>query len=317
MQCRRKQTNAERRVLQKGDVGEKSTANPGIGGTFMIVSQPISATVQACFDRVSMATARSHRGLITRSVQPDGSQLRRPRPREVVMRSATFALAVLFGVFAGASARADLALTFSDIPQELMEFQGTGSGANFSFNANGSGQGFSITSSTGVGDSVGLYGSIGGTFSYTTPSSGSTASATGSGTLTIIDGNGVKLTGTVVMEDVSTFGTFGGTNINGQVNLTGVSYSGSNQDLTQLKNEADTGGGAVLTISFQFTTPESLKQLANTKSISTSYSGSIATTAGGDVSGVPEPSGLAIAGIGALGLIGYSLRRKRCGTRRA
>jgi hypothetical protein len=64
--------------------------------------------------------------------------------------------------------------------------------------------------------------------------------------------------------------------------------------------------GASLQSPSRFAPAKTLKQLAaSSADDKTSYSGSIATTAS-----VPEPSSLAIAEFGALGLIGAGLRYK-------
>jgi len=243
----------------------------------------------------------------------------------------------MLGLCFGPGARADLTLDIANEVGASIQFTGSGSGptaaATFVFtnSNNGSGPGFDVTGSTGVGDSVGLTGTLGGSYSYTlagitsTPVPGSPPETyqyapvtTTNGSLTITDFNSISLTGTVTGVDISTLGTGGSVNVNGVINLTGVTYAGTNADLLQLKNEADSNGGTV-TISFQFGSTTSLTQLtgatngAGDENVnSTSYSGSIATTSGVTTSSlVPEPSSLAVAGIGALGMIGYGLRRRK------
>jgi hypothetical protein len=230
------------------------------------------------------------------------------------MRTATpaLALAAILGVCFGPSARADLTLAMSNATSSSVEFIGSGTGATFQFNNNSSGQGFKVTSSssgTGSNTAVGLSGTLGGTYSYTTASivtNGSTQTAlvtTNNGSLTISDGTNL-LTGTVTGVNVSTTGVLGVVDMSGAINLTNVSYSGTNADLLKLMNEAK-GNGGVVTISFQFLPAKTLTQLAASGSDKkTSYSGSIATTV------APEPSSLAITGIAALGMIGFGLRRR-------
>jgi hypothetical protein len=195
----------------------------------------------------------------------------------------------------------------SDVGANI-EFIGSGAGARFVFNNKGSGNGFDITASSGLGDSVGLHGTLGGTYSYTKASVvtfGPLQSApvsTSGGVLTITDASLQSLTGTISGIDVSTIGTSGGVNVSGTINLTNVIYSGTNSDLTQLRNEADFGGGTVA-ITFQFVPSHSLLQLAASGSDrKTSYSGSITA--------VPEPSGLALGCI-ALGTIGFGIRWRK------
>lgn len=209
-----------------------------------------------------------------------------------------------------------MTLSFSNATNANIQFLGSGTGATINFNSNSSGQGFQITGSTSESESsVGLFGTLGGSFSYTTAqivTTGSmqTAPVTSSGgTLTINDGNGQTLSGAIEMVSVTTIGAAGVLNLDAAINLTDVTYSGTNQDLTQLRNEADDSAGGTVTISFQFVPAQTLTSLAAAGADNTSsYSGSIETV--GSLEAVPEPSSLAVAGMGALGLIGYTLRRQ-------
>ncbi len=226
-------------------------------------------------------------------------------------RSLTWALAALLGLCFGPDARADLNLDISSLVGASVEFKGSGTGSTFTFDNNGSGNGFGITSSTGVGDSVGLLGSISGTFSYTKasivtlgPLQMAPASTSG-GLLTITDSSLHSLTATITGVDVDTVGTGGSVNVDGAINLSNVVYTGTNADLVELRNEVNSSGG-VASISFQFLPAESLTQLtANHSDHKTSYSGTIITTS------VPEPSSLVLGCTAALGLFGYGLRRRR------
>src|SRR4051794_36702440 len=120
------------------------------------------------------------------------------------MRTGTLilALAALLGPGLGLSppARASLTLNISSASGANLEFKGSGTKATLQFNNNSSGQGFSVRSSSGIGDSIGLRGTIGGTFSYTKASIGvhglmQTASLTTTGgTFKITDAHGVSLT---------------------------------------------------------------------------------------------------------------------------
>lgn len=241
------------------------------------------------------------------------------------MRTGTLALtlAASAGLCFCAGVRADITLNIASAAGSDIAFTGYGSGASFAFNNNGSGQGFEVTgSSSGSGPStaVGLYGTIGGTYSYTTtgisPDGGGgqyTTVTSSGGTLTITDANGVTLTGSVSAVDLDTNGTDGSLDVSGSINLTNLSYSGSNQDLVQLLSDASANGGTVL-IGFSFNQPTSLTQLAAAgASNTTSYNGMIsASSSGVSALGVaPEPSSVAIAGLGSLGLIAYALRRRR------
>jgi hypothetical protein len=226
-------------------------------------------------------------------------------------RSLTWALAALLGLCFEPDARAGLSLDFSSDVGANVEFKGSGTGATFVFNNNGTGHGFDITSSTGVGDSVGLQGTIGGTFSYTKASIVTLGPlqmapvSTSGGLFTISDGSPHSLTATITGVDLDTAGSGGTVNVDGAINLSNVVYTGTNADLVELRNEANGSGGAV-SITFQFLPAESLTQLtANHSDKKTSYSGSLITMS------VPEPSSLVLGCTAALGLIGYGLRRRR------
>jgi hypothetical protein len=221
-----------------------------------------------------------------------------------------FALVSMVGLCWGPVARAGMVLAVSADVRADIEFQGTGTGASFVFNNNLSGDAFTITGSSGVGDSVGLQGTIGGTFSYTVSSIvtvGALQTApviTSNGTLTITDAALDSLTGTLTGIDVATVGTAGAVDVNGAINLTNVSYSGTNSDLLELKNEAAAGGG-VVAISFQFVPGEGLTTLAASGfTDQTSYSGTITTSA------IPEPASLSLGCI-ALGTIVLGMRWRK------
>jgi hypothetical protein len=221
-----------------------------------------------------------------------------------------FASAAVIGLCIGPVARAGLVLDISSEVGANVDFKGTGTGASFVFNNSQSGYGFTITDSSGVGDSLGLHGTIGGTSTYTKASIVTfglqqTASATTSGgTLTITDSSLVSLTGKLVGVNVATMGTGGAVDVNGAVNLTNVSYSGTNADLLELTREAAASGG-IVAISFQFVPGERLTDLAASGSdLKTSYSGTITTAV------APEPASLTLVCI-ALGTIVLGMRRRK------
>jgi hypothetical protein len=199
---------------------------------------------------------------------------------------------LLLTCVAFATQRAQADITFSSLPGASINFNGDGT---FNFPNATSGNSFQ----TDVGDA----GNISGTYTIGTVStvfSVSSASVTGSGTLTIVDQNHVSLTGAVDWKDVTQVGTAGALNINGELNLSSIVYSGTEADLLALKNAGQ--GSAV--VSFQFTPSVSLADLKATKN-STSFSGSIGI--------VPEPSTL-FAGAMLILPFGFSalriLRRK-------
>lgn len=229
------------------------------------------------------------------------------------LRATTLGLVAMLGLGFGSVARADLPIDVSNLSGALLEFSGTSTGANVNFATNSSGWGFDVTSNPSQDSN--LVGAIGGTFSYltsniTTIGGLEMVNVTGTGSLTINDNGGSggnDLTGTINGFSLSyTLGTGGGLNEDATVNLSNVSYSGSNADLKALAADVAQWGGGVVTVSFQFSSPTSLTALTS-GTHDTSWSGSITST--------PEPSALAVAGLGALGFIGYSLRRRRVCTR--
>jgi MYXO-CTERM domain-containing protein len=243
------------------------------------------------------------------------------------IRTTALTLAIALGLCFGSNARADLPIDVANLSNTEILFAGTGhglsAGTNITFTNTSSGGifgsniGFQVTN---PGDSS-LVGSIGGTYSYLASniSSGTvlgqtvqTVNVTGTGTLTINDdgGNtlfGKSLTGTINGFNLSsTIGAAGSLNTDATVNLTNLSYSGSNADLRALVSEANHSGG-IVTISFQFTSSTTLSSLTGSgNGTHTSYSGSITAA-----SSTPEPSSMAIAGLGALGMFGYGLRRRK------
>src|SRR5262249_37932232 len=100
----------------------------------------------------------------------DGEPLRTQRhcthmlktaPVPLRMRRLSWVLATLLGVGLVSDARAELSLALSADVGASVEFQGSGTSSTFVFN-DFSGSSFHITSSSGVGDSVGLHGTIDG-----------------------------------------------------------------------------------------------------------------------------------------------------------
>ena len=176
-----------------------------------------------------------------------------------------------------------IVLNFDALPNTAISFSGTGA---FDFTSNSGGNQFQITTEQGTGAAIGLEGYVAGANLFTIgqiTDSGvvQTAPVTGTATLYIVDQNNVDLTGTLQWDDISTsFGTIGGVNYTGSVNLFDIQYSGTNTDLLSLA----AAGSASDTLSFQFNSPESLSSLDSTAT-STSYSGSLSA----GMSPVPEP----------------------------
>ena len=201
-----------------------------------------------------------------------------------------------------------LTLNFAANTGATLQFNGASDSFQFTSPA-ANGYQWHITSETGGSSAIGLNGLFNnGPFVYgpiTTTGSGITmvqkATVTGPlANLIINDGSG-NLSGTVNLVDVETFaasGSGGGMNANLTVNLTGVTYSGSNPDLLFLKAHQP----GTLDLSFQFSPGKTLTQLSTgTGPYATSFSGSLIV--------VPEPSALALAGLGGLVLL--HLRRRK------
>jgi len=219
---------------------------------------------------------------------------------------------------AGASYAQDLTLDFGPLVGSQIVFNG-GAAPSFNFTPgtvgpnNLQGYQWNVTSESGsaaTGSALGDPGAIlNGPFVYGTVSTAGlyeSAQVIGpTGNLIISSGSGL-LTGNVNFIDISTYGkAVGFINDVLDINLTGVVYSGTDADLQFLT--ANQPG--VLDLSFQFSIAgggETLNQLATAAStVSTSYSGSISVVA------VPEPTSLAMSGLGALGALGFAFRKSK------
>ena len=163
-----------------------------------------------------------------------------------------------------------IVLNYSAVPGSRISFSGGG----FTFVGSSNVQ-FEIDDVfDGFGDSLGFdgYFSSGGPFTIgtiTINGSVQTAPVSGSGILHITDGAN-ELTGTIQWVDITTLGTSGVLNLNGQVNLTGIAYAGASQDLQALL----ASGTAQVDLTFQFIPALTLTQLKATGGL-TDYSGSI------------------------------------------
>jgi len=119
----------------------------------------------------------------------------------------------------------------------------------------------------------------------------------------ITDANNAVFLADVNWIKIRTTGVGGTINADGEVNLSNVSYSGSNADLQQLLSEVSPNRG-VATISFQLTSSASLAGL-------TSGSSSTTTSFSGSVSSVPAPSSIVLASLGSVLAGGIALRRRK------
>ena len=124
------------------------------------------------------------------------------------------------------------------------------------------------------GTAISLLGEITGTYTIgavTTAGGVSTASVTGTGTFVIHDGVN-DFTATVIWIDIQQGGSGDSLNVAGTVNLTGITYAGSNPDLLALKN----AGTGINVLAFQFLPPLSLDSL-KTVPARNSFNGTVAT----------------------------------------
>ena len=152
----------------------------------------------------------------------------------------------------------------------------------------------------GSGSAAGDFGQITGTFTIGTithPFPGfSTAPVTGMGTFVIHDGMGNNLTATLTWVNISQIGNHGFLNITGDINLSNITYAGTNPDLVALRN----AGSASDVLDFTFNPAVPLSVLRNGPgSHDTSFSGTITTVPDGGTS--VALLGIALAGIGGVG----------------
>ena len=198
------------------------------------------------------------------------------------------------------SSQANVVLSYSSDPDSLISF--TSSGFSFVNTVTPGNPTFTVTSASGssaIGDSVGDLGSITGGPFVITSISGNQGTVTGSGTLTIADGTGHNLTGSVSWSTIGQIGTGNILNLNGAINLRSIAYTGTKVDLKALANVT----AGIQTVSFSFA--GSMPSLAQLQAgpITDAFAGQISST-----SPVPEPSTV-IAG--ALLLLPFGLSTVR------
>jgi hypothetical protein len=206
------------------------------------------------------------------------------------------------GLLSGSIAfAAPTSISFSSLGGSTIDFSG---GSNFSITGGAFDQ-FDITNCYTNGSvtpctdthTVGLDGDISGTYTIGTPV-GITAPVTGSGIIEIKDENGVDFTGNLTWVEIEQFGSGGQLNDQAVVNVTGVSYTGTNTDLKAMA--VNLAGDA--TLSWSFSTTETLAQL-KAGGVSTGYSGAYAP--------IPEPSFYGLLALGVVGAIWANQRKKK------
>jgi hypothetical protein len=216
-------------------------------------------------------------------------------PRSLKMLFGPCATALLFCLPLSYQAKA-LVFNYSNLVGTEVDFGGGG------FNFTGTnGYQFQITTVNGGGAAQGLDGYIATSGPFTigtisTSGAEQTASVSGTGILHITDGSSVDLTGTLVWDDITTFGVGGILDLTGTVNLTGITYTGLNPDLRALA----AAGSASEVVTFQIMSGQNLTTLKSSGG-EASYSGSITP--------VPEPGAFALMGVGLAGV--FAFRRNR------
>jgi hypothetical protein len=227
------------------------------------------------------------------------------------MKRILFTALILTGMLTVTNSRASL--SFASLSGSSVEF-GPGSQFNITASTTADGNftgGFAQWDITTAGAAANLNGAFsGGPWTYgtiTTSGPLQTANVAPGGTFAIDDGAGHLLSGNVNWVQVYTVGSTGGFNAGATINLTGMTYSGSNTALDALLASAGDGS---MNLTFQFGTTESLTQLSQLTGHldSQSYSGTLAP--------VPEPTTV-LAGALLLLPLGASafriLRRNRIG----
>lgn len=199
-----------------------------------------------------------------------------------------------------ASSRATQVYNFAVLAGSSIQFNG--SAYSFQFNNPPIDPQWAISESGGSG-AQGLQGYFsGGPWTYGAITTvGSLQYATvnpGMAMLTINDGAGHLATANVVWGLLDTVGTSGAFNENLAVNLSDLSYSGANADLSSFFSASS----GQLDLSFQTSTMD-LAQLS-------SGSGPYTTSFSGSINVVPEPAPVLIFGLGFL-LLGWRMLKKK------
>jgi hypothetical protein len=225
---------------------------------------------------------------------------------------------------ASAASHDELTFNFSSVPGAGITFTGVvGALPGTILFPNFGAYDFTIDSSNYIVSGVDLLEDLGGnittagfTYSHTSsttlgPITIENGSVTGTGTMTITDHMGNDLLAYLEFSQIvsSSFGSSSGITLGSALmNITPVSYSGSNSALIRMLNSALRSEDPSVVVTAQFNTPpaKSLTQLLlKGAENNTSYSGTFYSAAP-----IPEPSTYAMLAVG-LGMVGFSLARGR------
>ena len=208
--------------------------------------------------------------------------------------------------------------SFDSTVGSSITFAGTGTGATFNFPDAPStpGTDLVIDASSGFGGSLaGFLGDITGTFSFNnsdiTGFPGLEAVAvSGTGQFVIHDGSGNDFTATLVWDNLGEIGSVSGLNFTSDVNLSNLSYAGTNADLLAL---AASSNGSV-NVAFSFPGPgmslDTLGSESCAEGCATSFQGTLSALADPPAA-TPEPASTSLMLVGGLGIAGLVRRFRK------
>jgi hypothetical protein len=232
------------------------------------------------------------------------------------IRSWLLLLAVAGTLFISRPAQA-ISFTFGSVSGASVQFNG--SSDSFQFVPNDANNfSFSILDSSAGSSAIGLMGRIEGTFQIGSIYSAGLmegAAVAGTGRLVIQDADGNNLSGDLTWNNIASVGSgfvSGGViNVQGEVNLTGITYSGNSQTLLSLANSEQ----GTTTVGFLFRPGRSLTQLTTDNTVnSAAFAGTIRADDVALALGVPDSgTTVALLGVACLGLAALNSRlHRRC-----